>query len=62
METLNYDAVARFCMVTSLLLFIALFLFVLVYVFRLASRDRLEQAQRSALDLAPEQSKLGGRP
>lgn len=56
MDTLTYDTVARLCMVGSLLLFIAMFLFVLFYVFRLASGDRLEQAQRSALDLAPQQT------
>ena len=61
MDTLTYDTVARFSMVASLFLFIAVFVFVLFYVFRMASRDRLEAAQRSALDLKPDQSKLGGR-
>jgi cbb3-type cytochrome oxidase subunit 3 len=59
MDMLTYDTVARFSMVASLLLFIGLFLFVLFYVFRIASRDRLEAAQRSALDLKPEKTKFG---
>ncbi|MEQ1576956.1 MAG: cbb3-type cytochrome c oxidase subunit 3 [Hyphomicrobium sp.] len=61
MDGLTYDTVASFCMVASLLLFISLFVFVLVYVFRFASRDRLEQVQRDALDLGPDNSKLRGR-
>lgn len=60
MNMLTYDTVARFSMVASLLLFIALFVFVLIYVFRIASRERLEAAQRDALDLKPEKTKLGG--
>ena len=62
MDTLTYDAVASFCMVASLLLFMALFLGVLVYVFRIASRDGLEQAQRTALDLGPDSRRLKGQP
>ncbi len=47
-------------MVASLLLFIALFLVVLFYVFRISSRERLEAAQRTALDLKPDATKFGG--
>ena len=60
MDSLTYDTVAGFSMVASLLLFIALFLAVLAYVFLVASRDRLEQAQRDALDLKPDTTKFGG--
>lgn len=61
MNQLTYDTVASFCMVTSLLLFIALFVFVLFYVFRISSRERLEQAQRNALDLGPDSIRLRGQ-
>jgi len=62
MDTLTYDAVASFCMVASLLLFVTLFLGILVYVFRIVSRDSLEQAQRNALDLGPDSKTLKGQP
>jgi cbb3-type cytochrome oxidase subunit 3 len=61
MDMLTYDAVARFSMVASLLLFIAMFLGVLAYVFLVASRDKLEKAQRDALDLGHGNRTLGGR-
>jgi cbb3-type cytochrome oxidase subunit 3 len=61
MDVLTYDAVAKFCMVASLLLFMALFAGILFYVFRIASRDGLEQAQRTALDLGPDGRKLKGQ-
>lgn len=61
MEALTYETVARFALVSSLLLFIALFIAVLVYVFGIASSDRLDAAQRSALDLGPENRTHGGR-
>lgn len=61
MSTLTYDVVARFCMVASLLLFVALFTSILIYVFRIASSDAWEQAQLKALDLGPDSGKLEGR-
>lgn len=53
---LTYDTVARFCMVASLLLFVAMFAGVLVYVFLFASKERLQRAQESALDLGQDHS------
>jgi cbb3-type cytochrome oxidase subunit 3 len=61
MSFLTYDAVARFCMVASLLLFVALFLGMLAYVFIFASKERLESAQRSALDLGQDHTNKAGR-
>ena len=60
MDMLTYDTVARFSMVASLLLFIALFVFVLIYAFCISNREHLEAAQRAALDLKPDNAKLGG--
>jgi len=57
MDFMTYDTVARLCMVASLLLFVTLFLAMLVYVFLIAKRDRLDEAQRSALDLGPDHKK-----
>lgn len=61
METLTYETVARFSLVSSLLLFIAFFIAVLVYVYGVASRDRFEADQRAALDLGPDNKTHGGR-
>jgi cbb3-type cytochrome oxidase subunit 3 len=61
MDTLTYDTVARFSMTASLLLFVAMFLIVIYYVFRIASRERLEAAQRDALDLGPDQKNRRGK-
>ncbi len=61
METLTYEAVARFGMVSSLLLFIALFVAVIVYVFYFASRERLDEAQRRALDIGQDRRNSGGQ-
>jgi cbb3-type cytochrome oxidase subunit 3 len=59
---LTYDTVARFCMVASLLLFVAMFIAMLAYVFFFASKERLERAQKSALDLGQDHSnKNAGR-
>ena len=49
---MHYDTVATWSQVTSLLMFIAMFVGVLVYALWPANRDRFENAQRSALDLA----------
>lgn len=49
--TLDYDTVATFCQVASLLLFISLFIGIAVYVFWPGFRDRFESAQHQALDL-----------
>jgi cbb3-type cytochrome oxidase subunit 3 len=51
METLSYETAARFGMISSLLLFVAMFIAVLVYVLFFAGADKLEEAQRKALDL-----------
>ena len=61
MESLTYETVARFGLISSLLICMATFTAVLIYVFGIASRDKLEAAQRSALDLAPENKPHGGR-
>lgn len=58
MDLFTYDTVARFSMVASLLLFIAMFIAVLVYVFCVTSRERLDRSQRIALDLAPDRNKI----
>lgn len=61
MNQIAYETVARFSMIASLFLFIGLFILVLAYVFRYANRDRLEVAQREALDLAPASKTNGGQ-
>ena len=48
---MNYDTVAQFSQVASLLLFIALFLGVIAYVFWPGNRRRFDEAQKQALDL-----------
>ncbi len=48
---MTYDTVATFSQVSSLLLFIALFLAVIIYVLMPTTKEKLERAQRSALDL-----------
>lgn len=48
---MNYETVAAVSQTMSLLLFIAIFLIVLGYVFWPSNRNRLEHAQRQALDL-----------
>lgn len=48
---MNYETVATVSQTMSLLLFIAIFLIVLGYVFWPSNRNRLEHAQRQALDL-----------
>lgn len=55
---MSYETVATYSQVISLLLFIALFLAVLAYAYWPSNRDRLEQAQRQALDLG---AKASGR-
>ena len=59
MELMSYEAVAQISMTASLLLFIAIFLIMLVYVFGFSSRDKLDAAQKVALDLASDKN-LGG--
>lgn len=56
-----YDTVATFSQVSSLLLFIALFVVVVVYVLMPQTRDRLERAQRRALDLDSKHNHEDGR-
>ncbi len=60
MESWTYEAVARLGVTSSLLICMAMFLAVLVYTFGIASRDKLDAAQRSALDLGSE-NRQGGR-
>lgn len=48
---MTYDTVATFSQVASLLLFIGLFAAVIIYVLMPKAKERLERAQRSALDL-----------
>lgn len=48
---MTYDTVATYSQVSSLLLFIGLFLAVIIYVLLPKTKDRLERAQRRALDL-----------
>jgi cbb3-type cytochrome oxidase subunit 3 len=57
----SYDAVAQFCMVASLLLFFAIFIGMLAYVFLFASKERLQRAQESALDLGQDHTNKAGR-
>jgi cbb3-type cytochrome oxidase subunit 3 len=59
MEFMSYEAVARVCTTASLLLFIAIFLFMLVYVFGFASREKLDAAQKEALDLESDKKLRG---
>ncbi|MEZ5899039.1 MAG: cbb3-type cytochrome c oxidase subunit 3 [Hyphomicrobiaceae bacterium] len=56
---MTYENVAAVSQTISLILFIAIFLIVLGYVFWPSNRDRLEHAQRQALDL--EESNTGSR-
>lgn len=48
---MNYNTVAQFSQVASLLLFIALFLGVIAYVFWPGNRRRFDEIQKQALDL-----------
>lgn len=48
---MSYETVAAVSQTASLLLFIAIFIIVLGYVFWPSNRERLEHAQRQALDL-----------
>jgi cbb3-type cytochrome oxidase subunit 3 len=48
---MTYETVAAISQTAVLILFIAMFIIVLGYVFRPSNRDRLETAQRQALDL-----------
>ena len=61
METLTYAAVARFGMVTSLLLFVAMFVAIVVYVFFFTNRKKLDEEQRRALDIEDDRIKSGGK-
>ena len=58
---MTYDSVATYSQVTSLLLFIAMFLAVVIYVLLPKTKQRLEQAQRRALDLDDNQERKQGR-
>ncbi|HMN38552.1 MAG TPA: cbb3-type cytochrome c oxidase subunit 3 [Hyphomicrobium sp.] len=48
---MTYETVAAVTQTVSLLLFITIFLIVLGYAFWPSNRERLEHAQRQALDL-----------
>lgn len=58
---MTYDTVATYSQVTSLLLFIALFLVVIIYVLMPRTREKLERAQRRALDLESKHNHEDGR-
>jgi hypothetical protein len=60
MDTLTYDTVARISMVSSLLLFVTMFAAIVIYVVFFANRDKLERAQRNALDLGNDSKNIGG--
>lgn len=53
---MDYDTVATFSQVTSLLMFITLFLGVLVYVFWPGNKKRFDEIQKRALDLDDDQA------
>lgn len=52
---MDYDTVATFSQVTSLLMFIALFTGVLVYTFWPGNKERFDDIQKRALDLDDDQ-------
>jgi len=58
---MSYDTVATYSQVSSLLLFIGLFLVVVVYVLLPRTKQKLEQAQRRALDLDGNSNHEDGR-
>jgi len=58
---MTYDTVATYSQVSSLLLFIGLFLAVVIYVLLPKTKDKLERAQRRALDLDTPNSREDGR-
>ena len=60
---MDYDTVATFSQVTSLLMFISLFVAVLAYTFWPGNKRRFDEAQRKALELKPEDrsTNLSGR-
>lgn len=58
---MTYDTVATYSQVSSLLLFIALFFAVIVYVLLPKTKEKLERAQRRALDLDIPNSHEDGR-
>ena len=59
MELFSYETVASVCSTVSLLLFIAIFLIMLVYVFGFTNREKLDAAQKSALDLGSDKNLRG---
>jgi cytochrome c oxidase cbb3-type subunit 4 len=61
MNELSYEAVARWSQVTTLILFITLFAAVVMYAFWPKNRDKLERAQRTALDLDVNRQNSRGR-
>lgn len=52
---MDYDTVATFSQVTSLLMFIALFIAVLAYTFWPGNKERFDEIQKRALDLDEDQ-------
>jgi cytochrome c oxidase cbb3-type subunit 4 len=57
---MNYDIVAAFSQVTSLLMFIAMFLAVVTYALWPANKAKFDEVQRRSLDLGNDTMK-GGR-
>ncbi len=59
MDSLTYETVARFGLVSSLLVFMAIFIGVVIYVFFFTDRKKIDRAQRRALDLGPDKKSKG---
>lgn len=60
--TLDYETVATWSQVTSLLMFIAMFIGVLVYALRPRNGARFDAIQKGALDLGRSQSDDRAKP
>jgi cbb3-type cytochrome oxidase subunit 3 len=58
---MTYETVAVLSQAASLVLFMSLFAVVLVWVLRPKMKERLERAQREALDLELKNTSTGGR-
>jgi cytochrome c oxidase cbb3-type subunit 4 len=58
---MDYDTVATFSQVTSLLMFIALFIAVLAYTFWPGNKERFDDVQKRALGLDDDQTDSSSR-
>ena len=59
---MTYDTIATISQTASLLFFMAMFAGVLAYVFWPGNRERLDRAQKRALDLGAQDTNGRGRP